>query len=251
MVASLGNYIYVKSDNDIWVNLFIGSNATLDLKDNAVQLAQETNYPWDGDIQLTVSPRKKSKFSLHIRIPGWAQNMPSPGDTYRFLDYSEKKWTLTVNGQSIPYSTKNGYVVIDKEWKKGDVVSLGLPLEIRKVTAIDSIADDRNKISLQKGPLMYCFEHPDNGGKVDNIYIPDTVQFTSYFENNTLGGIMKLEANAPTINVPEDGLSVKTENKKIVAIPYFAWANRGAGQMQVWIPRKIGGIEIIANTPRY
>ncbi len=250
LVESLGNYIYAKSDNGIWVNLFIGSNTSISLKNNIVQIAQQTNYPWNGDIQLMVSPQKKSKFSLYIRIPGWAQNQPSPGDTYRFLDYSEKKWTLTVNGQNIPFEIKNGYAVIDKEWKKGDLVSLALPVEIRKVIAIDSIADDRNKISLQRGPLMYCFEHPDNGGKVANIYIPDTVQFSSNFENNTLGGIMKLEANAPTIKVSEDGLSVKTENKKIVAIPYFSWANRGEGQMQIWIPRKISSVEIIADTLR-
>ena len=247
LVASLGDYIYAKSDNDIWVNLFVGSNTSLDLKNNVVQLVQQTNYPWDGDIQLTVSPQKKSKFSLHIRIPGWAQNQPSPGDTYRFLNYSEKKFTLTVNGKSIPYSTKNGYAVIDKEWKKGDIVSLSLPMEIRKVISIDSIADNRNKVSLQRGPLMYCLEHPDNDGKVANIYIPDTVQFSSNFENNTLGGIMKLEANAPVIIVSADGLSVKTENKKIVAIPYFAWANRGAGQMQVWVPRKIGEVRVLSN----
>ena len=247
LVASLGDYIYAKSDNDIWVNLFIGSNTSLELKNNVVQLVQQTNYPWDGDIQLTVSPQKKSKFSLHIRIPGWAQNQPSPGDTYSFLDYSDKKFALTVNGKSIPYSTRNGYAVIDKEWKKGDVVSLGLPIEIRKVISIDSIAENRNKVSLQRGPLMYCFEHPDNDGKVANIYVPDAVEFSSNFENNILGGIMKLEANAPAIKVSEDGLSVKTENKKIVAIPYYAWANRGAGQMQVWVPRKITGVEIIAD----
>jgi uncharacterized protein len=234
LVASLGDYIYAKSDNDIWVNLFVGSNTSLDLKNSVVQLAQQTNYPWDGDVQLTVSPQKKSRFSLHIRIPGWAQNQPSPGDTYRFLDNSEKKFTLTVNGKSIAYSTKNGYAVIDKEWKKGDI-------------AIDSIADNRNKVSLQRGPLMYCFEHPDNDGKVANICIPDKVQFSDNFENNTLGGIMKLEANAPAIKVSADGLSVKTENKKIVAIPYFAWANRGAGQMQVWMPRKIREVIILSN----
>lgn len=247
LVASLGNYIYAKSDNDIWVNLFVGSNTSLDLKNNVVQLVQQTNYPWDGDIQLTVLPKKKSKFSLHIRIPGWAQNQPSPGDTYRFLDNSEKKFTLTVNGKNIPYSTMNGYAVIDKEWKKGDIVSLSLPMEIRKVVAIDSIADNRNKVSLQRGPLMYCFEHPDNSGKVANIFIPDEVQFSSNFENNTLGGIMKLEANAPAIKVSTDGLSVKTENKKIVAIPYFAWANRGAGQMEVWVPRKIREVRVLSN----
>jgi len=244
LIESLGDYIYAKSDNDLWVNLFVGSNASIDLKNNTVQLEQRTNYPWDGDVQLVVSPQKKSKFSLHIRIPGWVQNQPSPGDTYRFLDNSVKKWTLTLNGQTIPYKVTNGYAVINKEWEKGDIVSLSLPIETKKVIAIDSISEDRNKISLQRGPLMYCFEHPDNDGMVANIYIPDNIQFSNNFENNLLGGIMKLEADAPTIKISEDGLTVKTENKRIAAIPYFAWANRGVGQMQVWMPRKISSLEI-------
>ena len=244
LIESLGDYIYAKSDNDLWVNLFVGSNASIDLKNNTVQLEQRTNYPWDGDVQLIVSPQKKSKFSLHIRIPGWAQNQPSPGDTYRFLDNSVKKWTLTLNGQTIPYIVTNGYAVINKAWEKDDIVSLSLPIETKKVIAIDSISEDRNKISLQRGPLMYCFEHPDNDGMVNNIYIPDNIQFSNNFENNLLGGIMKLEADAPTIKISEDGLTVKTENKRIAAIPYFAWANRGVGQMQVWMPRKISSLEI-------
>jgi len=244
LIESLGDYIYAKSDNDLWVNLFVGSNASIDLKNNTVQIDQRTNYPWNGDVQLIVSPQKKSKFSLHIRIPGWVQNQPSPGDTYRFLDTSVKKWTLTLNGQTIPYKVTNGYAVINKEWEKGDIVSLSLPIETKKVIAIDSISEDRNKISLQRGPLMYCFEHPDNDGMVANIYIPDNIQFSNNFENNLLGGIMKLEADAPTIKISEDGLTVKTENKRIAAIPYFAWANRGVGQMQVWMPRKISRLEI-------
>ncbi|MEO5888914.1 MAG: beta-L-arabinofuranosidase domain-containing protein [Ferruginibacter sp.] len=246
LVESLGNYIYAQSDNTIWVNLFVGSNTTIGLKNNAVQIAQQTNYPWDGDIEMTVSPQKKSRFSLNIRIPGWAQNQPSPGNTYHFLDSSNKKWSLAVNGKNVAYAMTNGYAVIEREWKKGDVVSLNLPVEVRRVVAIDSVAEDRNKVSLQRGPLMYCFEHPDNGGKVNNIVLPDGITFNSNFETNTLGGIMTLEANAPVVKVSDDGLSVTTENKKIIAIPYFSWANRGTGQMKVWIPRKINGLDIIA-----
>jgi len=244
LIESLGDYIYAKSDNDLWVNLFVGSNASIDLKNNTVQLEQRTNYPWDGDVQLIISPQKKTEFSLHVRIPGWAQNQPSPGATYRFLDNSAKKWTLTLNGQTIPYTVIDGYAVINKEWKKGDIISLALPIETKKVIAIDSVSEDRNKISLQRGPLMYCFEHTDNDGMVANIYIPDNIQFSNNFENNLLGGIMKLEGDAPTIKISEDGLTVTTENKRIAAIPYFAWANRGVGQMQVWMPRKISRLEI-------
>ncbi|MDP4128815.1 MAG: glycoside hydrolase family 127 protein [Bacteroidota bacterium] len=250
LIESLGNYIYAKSDNDIWVNLFVGSNTAIDLKNNTVQIALKTNYPWDGDIQLAVSPQKKSAFALHIRIPGWAENQPSPGDTYQFLEKSDRKWALTVNGKNAKYTVENGYAILNREWRKGDIILFRLPLEIRKVVAIDSIADDRNKIALQRGPLMYCFEHPDNGGKVENICIPDTLSFNSHFEDNNLGGIMILTGTAPVITVSENGLSVKTENKRISAIPYFSWANRGPGQMQVWMPRKISGVSITADVIR-
>lgn len=246
LVGSLGNYIYNQSDNAIWVNLFVGSNTSIRLKNTAVQIAQQTNYPWVGDVQVTVTPDKKSRFPLYIRIPGWAQNQPSPGNTYRFLDVSDKKWSLSVNGKSVDFPVKNGYVVIDREWKKGDMVSLNLPMEARKVVAIDSILQDQNKVSLQRGPLVYCFEFADNGGKVSNIVIPDSIAFTSQPVNNTLGYIVTLEATVPVVEVAKDGLSVQTQNKKIIAIPYYSWANRGQGQMQVWTPRKITALELIS-----
>ena len=245
LVESLGNYIYAKNDNGIWVNLFVGSNTIIDLKNNKITLVQQTNYPWNGDVQLMVSPQKKAIFALHIRIPGWVQNQPSPGSTYHFLDSSSQKYSITVNGKNAAYTMVNGYAVINKDWTKGDVVAIKLPLEVRRVIAIDSIAADRNKVSFQRGPLMYCFEHPDNEGKVANIVVPDNIVFNTNFKEDTLGGVMELEATAPVVIVTDDGLSVNTKNKKIIAIPYYSWANRGQGPMQMWMPRKISAIDIV------
>ena len=245
LVESLGNYIYAKNENGIWVNLFVGSNTSIDLKNNKISLVQQTNYPWNGDVQLTVSPQKKAVFQLHIRIPGWVQNQASPGSTYHFLDSSSQKYSITVNGKNAAYSMMNGYAVINKDWKKGDVVAIKFPLEVRRVIAIDSIAADRNKVSLQRGPLMYCFEHPDNEGKVTNIVVPDNIIFNINFKEDMLGGVMELEATAPAIIVSDDGLSVNTKLKKIIAIPYYSWANRGQGPMVMWMPRKILNIELV------
>lgn len=139
----------------------------------------------------------------------------------------------------------NGYAVINKDWTKGDVVAIKLPLEVRRVIAIDSIAADRNKVSLQRGPLMYCFEHPDNEGKVANIVVPDNIVFNTTFKEDKLGGVMELESTAPAIIVTDDGLSVNTKNQKVIAIPYYSWANRGQGQMLMWMPRKISAIDIV------
>jgi DUF1680 family protein len=245
LVESLGNYIYAKSSDAIWVNLFVGSNTTVGLGQNQVQIEQQTNYPWKGAVRLAVSPAKKKRFTLNLRIPGWVTNQASPGNTYRFLDQSKQNWTVLVNGKEAAYTLRSGYAVIDREWKKGDLVSLDFPMETRRVIASDSIVADRDKVSFQRGPLLYCFEHPDNKGTVKNIYIPDDVVFEAQYDSSALGGIVKLTANAPVIKVAEDGLSVKTAPTPVVAIPYFAWANRGQGEMLVWMPRKITAIEII------
>ncbi len=244
LVESLGDYIYSKSETGIWVNLFVGSNTAIKLKNNTINLKQQTNYPWKGTVEISVYPEKKAKFPVHIRIPGWATGQPVPGNTYRFSDHSNGEIKLSVNGKPFPYEIESGYAVIDKEWKKGDVVALDLPMEVRRITAIDSIVDNRNKVALQRGPLVYCFEHADNTGSVKNILIPDNAKFTSNYKENKLGGIVTLEATAPQLETAADGLSIKTANRKVVAIPYFTWANRGEGEMEVWLPRKIIGIEI-------
>jgi hypothetical protein len=124
LVESLGDYVYAKSDNAIWVNLFVGSNTTIPLKSGKVQLAQQTGYPWEGMVQITVSPERKTKFALLVRIPGWAQNQPAPGNTYRYADTNTEAYTLSVNGKPAAAPLKDGYAVIERDWKKGDVVAL-------------------------------------------------------------------------------------------------------------------------------
>jgi DUF1680 family protein len=118
LVESLGNYIYASSANQFWVNLFIESNTQTIINNNKVEIAQQTNYPWEGTVRVSVSPEKKTAFALHIRIPGWAKNQPSPGNTYKFLNDNEEKWTLSVNGKKVPYNLDKGYIVIEKNLAK-------------------------------------------------------------------------------------------------------------------------------------
>ena len=128
--------------------------------------------------------------------------------------------------------------------EKGDVVVLDLPMPVRRITATDKIVEDRNRVALQRGPLVYCFEHADNDGKAMNIVIPDNVNFTAEFNPGLLNGVVALQAEAPVATVSADGVNVSTVMKKVTAIPYYTWANRGKGQMQVWVPRKISDVEI-------
>lgn len=244
LVESLGNYIYAKSDGGIYINLFVGSNTNIPLQKTNVGVQQQTNYPWDGNIQLNISPEKNSKFKIYLRIPGWAKNEASPGDTYKYLNSDETHFDLTVNNNRANYQLQNGYAVIEREWKKGDVVKLNLPMEVKEVIAIDSIKDDRNRMALQRGSLIYCVEHADNNGKAMNIIIPDNTVFVAEKRADLLNGVVTISAVVPVAEPSADGTSIVTVKRKITAIPYYSWNNRGAGQMQVWLPRKVTDIKL-------
>jgi DUF1680 family protein len=189
--------VYAKSSDAIWVNLFVGST-TIPLKSGKVQLTQQTRYPWEGAVQITVSPERKTRFSLLVRIPGWAQNQPAPGTIYRFADAGPEAPTLLVNGKPVAAAPRNGYAVIERAWKKGDVVALSLPMPVRRIAAADSVKADQSRVALQRGPLVYCVEHADNGGKVMNLIVPDGVRFTSAYRADLLSGVVTLQAETPS-----------------------------------------------------
>lgn len=248
LVASLGDYIYATSDNGVWVNLFVGSSTTIPLKKTKVALQQTTGYPWKGDVTLTVSPDKKVTFPLHVRVPGWTQNKPVPGNTYFFMNVANASpadsISILVNGKPAPYTMEKGYAVIDREWKKGDIVSINLPMQVNKVIAIPEVKENNNRVALQRGPIVYCFEHPDNSGNTMNIIVPDDAIFKAEYNPSLLQGVVTLEAETPVVTVSNDGKTIQTSNKKVTAIPYYSWANRGEGEMQVWMPRKATEVRV-------
>jgi DUF1680 family protein len=244
LVESVGNYIYAKSNDALWVNLFVGSTASFVIKEQKVELKQVTNYPWDGNISIAVTPEKITEFELFVRIPGWANNQPVPGDTYRYLNNSSEKFSILVNDIPAIFKMENGYAVINKNWKKGDVVKLNLPMPVRRIVAIENVKDNQNRVALQRGPLVYCFEHSDNDGKVMDIVLPDKAIFKTAFNATLLDGIVSIQTQAPVAKISAGGLTVNSVNRKITAIPYYTWANRGKGQMQVWVPRKITNVSL-------
>jgi DUF1680 family protein len=247
LVESVGNYIYAKSNEAVWVNLFVGSTASLIIKDQKVELKQLTNYPWEGKVSISVNPEKPTEFDLLVRIPGWANNQPVPGDTYRYLTNSSEKFSIAVNGIPAIYKMANGYAVINKNWKKGDVVELNLPMPVRRIVAIEKVKDDQSRVALQRGPLVYCFEHPDNEGKVMDIVLPDKAIFKTAFKATLLDGIVSIQTQAPVAKISAGGLTVNSVNRIVTAIPFYSWANRGKGQMQIWVPRKITNVSLSSN----
>lgn len=244
MVASLGDYIYGYSAQGLWVNLFIGSNTNVQIGKQQVPVEMSTNYPWDGNIKIAFQPKTKTRFKLHVRIPGWVQGEAVPGDLYVFEDKTAAPVTLNLNGKTIPVKIENGYAVIEREWKKGDLVELILPMDVKRIVAKADVKQDEGRVALQRGPLVYCVEGADNEGQAWNFVLPDKAAFKTQFQKDLLEGITTIQFEAPTLGVAPDGLSVTTATKTITAIPYYAWCNRGKNAMQVWLPKKITEVKI-------
>jgi DUF1680 family protein len=247
LVPSIPGYVYAQNGDDVYVNLFVKSNTNLNIHGKPVTILQENNYPWDGALKFTVSPKSSDAFNLLIRIPGWAQNQAVPSDLYSFASTSSQRPELKINGQPFEYTIQKGYAVLKRKWKKGDVVELTLPMEVRRVVASDKVKDDIGKVALQRGPLIYCAEWPDNDGKVSNFILPDATEFSSEFKPGLLNGVMVLKSTAPAIVVADNGSNVSTVQKTFTAIPYYSWAHRGKGEMMVWFPTRVKDVDIIAN----
>lgn len=243
LVSSLGNYIYSTTANTVYINLFVGSNTNFALGKNNVALSMETGYPWNGNVRINVSPEKKQTFDLHIRIPGWL-NEPVPGDLYHYESGEKIVPLVKVNGKPTAYATKDGYAVINCQWKKNDVVTVEFPMEVKRVISNTAVKQNANRVALQYGPLVYCVEGADNQGSALNLVVPQGTDFKTSFHPALLGGVNTIQFEAPVLTISNDGESVVTEKRKITAIPYFSWNNRGANEMQVWLPSVIKSIGI-------
>ncbi|HSC52426.1 MAG TPA: beta-L-arabinofuranosidase domain-containing protein [Phnomibacter sp.] len=244
LLPSVPGYMYAQKGSDVFVNLFINSDAMLTVQDKKVAIKQLNNYPWEGNLQFEISPQKGTQtFGVRIRIPGWAKNEAIPSDLYIFQTPSSSAITIAVNGQPFSFTIENGYAVLNRAWKKGDMVTVQLPMEVRKVTAHAKLKDDAGKVALQRGPIMYCAEWADNNGLANNLVLPANAELTATFQPELLNGITVLKGTAQAIYTSD--IAIKTVSQPFVAIPYYAWANRGKGEMAVWIPQHITGVDII------
>ncbi|GAB3642486.1 glycoside hydrolase family 127 protein [Spirosoma arcticum] len=245
LVASLGDYIYGQSPQGIWVNLFVSSQATLGIGKTDVPIQVETNYPWEGRVKLTVNPAKPVAYALHLRLPGWARNVPAPGGLYRFADSTATApVTVLLNGKPVVYREEKGYAVIDRTWKKGDVVELTLPMVVRQVVSRREVKANQDRAALQRGPLVYCVEGIDNSGLAWNIVVPVNATFTTQPQQVLDEPVVAIRANLSVAEPAADGQSVQLTPRSVMAIPYYTWANRGNSPMQVWLPRRIRAVTI-------
>ena len=258
-IPSMPGYVYGVRDNNLYVNLFAANTATIDLGGKNVTIQQETGYPWNGDIRLTVSQNKAGLFTMKIRIPGWVKGQVVPSDLYRYSNEAQQDYTITLNGQAVtkdgsqPQPGADGYISLTRRWKKGDVVSIHFDMPVRTVVANPRVSDDRGRIAVERGPLVYCAEWADNEGinphhlllgKVDNGRW--TVDSDYAIENKEGNGktftVTAIKAPAQEASVTPDG-KLAAKDVSVTLIPYYAWNHRGAGRMDVWLARSLSGLE--------
>ncbi|MCG6928263.1 MAG: glycoside hydrolase family 127 protein [Acidobacteria bacterium] len=238
-LPSIAGYVYAQRERDLFVNLFVAGSAEMDLEGRPVRVRQETRYPWDGRVAITLEPERAEELTLHVRIPGWARGRPVPSDLYRYVDDHEEPIVLAVNGEPHEVELVKGFAAIRRTWEKGDTVELTLPMRVRRVVSHDKVQANAGRVALERGPVVYCAEGVDNGGKVFNLVLPDDAPLEAQARDGLLGGVTVIEGRALGLSPAEDGRSVVTKERDFVAVPYYAWAHRGEGEMAVWLPRRV------------
>ena len=228
-------YIYAYQNDNLYINLFIQGKGTVELEKNTVLLKQETLYPWDGKVKITVEPEHSSEFTIYLRIPCWALGQPVPGDLYQYMNKIEGEVKLKVNDKPLPLDIEKGFARIRRKWKKGDVIYLNLPMLIHRVLANKKVKDDVGKVALQRGPIVYCVEGIDNDGHALNLLLEDDKKLHTEYRKNLLNGVVVICGEAFGFHPSEDGKSVVKKVQEFTAIPYYAWSNRGASEMAVWL----------------
>ena len=250
-IPSMPGYVYGVRDNNLYVNLFAANTATIQVNGKDVTLEETTNYPWDGDISIKVLKNKAKTFNMLIRIPGWVLNRVVPSDLYSFSDDIFSTYEVSVNGQRVDGALENGYLVINRNWKKGDLVSIHFDMPVRTVVANPRVADDRGRIAVERGPLVYCAEWADNEGvNPHHLLLPRQPKFEvmpAYSILNTEGNnkyfdVTAIAAQAQDVHVDRDG-RIAAKDVSVKLIPYYAWNHRGAGKMDVWLARSLSGLE--------
>jgi DUF1680 family protein len=241
-VPAIPGYIYARTDDALYVNLYISNTASVTMGGRILNITQKSGFPWDGSVEIILETEKPLKFSMRLRIPGWARNEAIPGGLYKFTDKHNEPFKLLVNGQPARFTMDEGYAVITGRWKKGDRIGLYLPMPARKIMADERIKDDIDKVAVQRGPVIYCAEWPDNNtGNILNLMISRDADLDPSYDSLLLNGteIIRTYGNQTRRNL--DGTVDTLVREPLTLIPYALWNNRGPGQMTVWLPLTVKG----------
>jgi DUF1680 family protein len=221
LLPSLSGYIYASRNNELFVNLYMTNQGTIQLNEQNVEIAQSTNYPWSGAISLQVTVPEATSFTLKLRIPLWAQGQPLPSDLYAYTNTTNERITIQINGEPVPIEIENGYVSITRNWHGTSHIELNLPMPIRRVIAHHQVDALHGKVAIERGPLIYAIETADNPNGVLQQTLADDAVLTTEYRTDLLNGI--------TV--------ITNKQKTLTAIPYYVWGHRNIGEMTVWINR--------------
>jgi len=240
-IPSVPGYFYQTKDRNLYVNLFGGNTARIEVGGKTVQLTQKTQYPVDGNVLLTIDQNKAGQFCLRIRIPGWVRNQVVPSNLYTYADTKRLGFDVKVNGQSLYPELDHGYFCIDRKWKKGDRVEIHFDMEPRLVTALERVSADQGRVAVERGPLVYCAEWPDNNFELGGILLNQSPKFTiqntqfAVKDASLTVPLTTMETDAQMLNFDDNG-KLLAQDVRLRLIPYYAWNHRGPGRMMVWLP---------------
>ena len=237
-IPSVPGYVYAVKDDSLYVNLFMSNKLDVDIGGRKFELTQKTGYPWDGDIEITVEKPLKGEMSMMIRIPGWVKGRPVPSDLYSYNDGLRLGYSVKVNGTKVESELEKGYFKISRKWKKGDKVDVHFDMEPRTVRANGKVQADRGRLEVERGPIVYCAEWPDNGFELRSILLNHAPKFSVIDAPDELYGIRKVMTAAQTLKYGDDG-RLEVKDVDLTLIPYYAWCHRGSGAMEVWLPSEM------------
>ena len=237
-IPSLPGYVYAVKDKDVYVNLFMSNEANLEVGKKSVVLEQQTRYPWDGDVAVSVKKNKVGAFAMKIRIPGWVRGQVVPSDLYRYSDGKRLGYSVKVNGQPVESELQDGYFTIERRWKKGDKVEVHFDMEPRVVKAHAKVEADRGRVAVERGPLVYCAEWPDNDFDIMSVLVNRRPQFETVEKPDMLCGLTEIKTGAQVLGYDAEG-RLTASDVELTLIPYYAWAHRGSGNMMVWLPQEV------------
>ena len=245
-IPSLPGYVYAVNKRDVYVNLFMSNTSQLSVAGKGITLEQQTQYPWDGDIAIKVAANKAGQWAMKVRIPGWVRNEVVPSNLYEFTDNLRPKYNITVNGNAVNGKlTDDGYFTIDRKWKKGDVVRVHFDMDPRTVRANNNVEADRGFVAIERGPIVYCAEWPDNDFDIMGALVNQSPKMT--VEDGTLHAkdkkvadyyIKVIKTDAQLLSFDKQG-RLNTKDVKLSLIPYYAWCHRGSGKMRVWLSQDL------------
>ncbi|MCX5684223.1 MAG: glycoside hydrolase family 127 protein, partial [Planctomycetota bacterium] len=243
LLPSLPGYQYAQDDKTIYVNLYVAGAAKVKHKTGEIMLTQETRYPWDGKVKITVSPAQPATFTLAVRTPGWLTPEPDGDALYRSPAVKDFGLFWRVNGGGKADIVRDGgYLRITREWKAGDTVEIDFSMPIRYMYAHPSVKDDVGRVALQRGPVVYCAEGADNGKDLGYFFLPPEVQLATEHKADLLGGVTVIKGKAQVRQKEGEA----PQEADFTAIPYYAWDHRDPGPMAVWLAEKA---EIAAARP--